>query len=59
MHDALAFGRLASVRHLAPFHYDPGRDDDALEKAPDVAVSETKPDFQVTPAAEGRSFDLD
>ena len=58
MHDALAFGRLAGVRHLAPFHHDPGRDDTALEKALDAAMAEIKPDFRVTPAAEGRSFDL-
>jgi hypothetical protein len=59
MHDALAFGRLAGVKHLAPFHHDPGRDDDALEKALTVALAEIKPDFPVTPAAEGRSFDLE
>ena len=59
MHDALAFGRRAGVRHLAPFHHDPGRDDAALEKALDAAVAEMKPDFRVTPAAEGRSFELD
>ena len=58
MHDALAFGRLAGVRHLAPFHHDPSRDDTALEKALDAALSDIKPDFPVTPAAEGRSFDL-
>jgi phosphoribosyl 1,2-cyclic phosphodiesterase len=58
MHDALAFGRLAGVRHLAPFHHDPGRDDAALERVLDAAVAEMKPDFPVTPAAEGRSFDL-
>ena len=58
MHDALAFGQLAGVKHLAPFHHDPGRHDDALEKALAVALAEIKPDFPVTPAAEGRSFDL-
>ena len=58
MHDALAFGRLANVRHLAPFHHDPGRDDTGLEKALDVAMAEIKPDFHVTPAAEGHSFDI-
>jgi ribonuclease BN (tRNA processing enzyme) len=29
MHDALAFARLAGVKHLVPFHHDPGRDDAA------------------------------
>ncbi len=59
MHDAIAFARLAGVMHLAPFHHDPGRDDAALEAAIAAAVAETKPGFPVTPAAEGRSFDLD
>ena len=54
-HDALAFGQLAGVKHLAPFHHDPGRHDAALEKVLDVAVAEIKPDFPVTPAAEGRA----
>ena len=58
MHDAVAFARLAGVKHLAPFHHDPGRDDAALEEAIAAAVADTKPDFPVTPAAEGRSFDL-
>jgi ribonuclease BN (tRNA processing enzyme) len=58
MHDALAFARLAGVKHLAPFHHDPGRDDAALDKAMAVAVADINPDFPVTPAAEGRSFDL-
>jgi hypothetical protein len=59
MHDALAFARLAGVKHLVPFHHDPGRDDAALEKAIAAAVADSHPDFPVTPAAEGRTFDLD
>ena len=58
MHDAIAFARLAGVKHLAPFHHDPGRDDTALEKAIAVAVADVGPDFPVTPAAEGRIFEL-
>jgi hypothetical protein len=42
-----------------PFHHDPGRDDAALEAAIGAAVADMSPDFPVTPAAEGRSFDLD
>jgi phosphoribosyl 1,2-cyclic phosphodiesterase len=59
MHDAVAFARLAGVMHLVPFHHDPGRDDAALEATVAAAVAEISPDFPVTPAAEGRSFDLD
>jgi phosphoribosyl 1,2-cyclic phosphodiesterase len=58
IHDALAFARLAGVKHLALFHHDPARDDAALDAALAAAVSDTDPDFPVTPAAEGRSFDL-
>jgi ribonuclease BN (tRNA processing enzyme) len=58
MHDALAFARLAGVKHLVPFHHDPGRDDAALDAAIGAAVADMHPDFPVTPAAEGRTFDL-
>ena len=58
VHDALAFARLAGVPRLALFHHDPGRDDDALESCVAAAVADVRPGFAVTPAAEGRSFDL-
>jgi len=58
VHDALAFARLADAKHLVPFHHDPGRDDTALDAAIGAAMEDMKPDFPVTPAAEGRSFDL-
>ena len=58
MHDALAFARLAGVKHFVPFHHDPGRDDVALDAVVAAAVADLRPDFPVTPATEGRSFDL-
>ena len=58
IHDALAFARLAGVRHLVPFHHDPGRDDAALETALGAAIADMSPDFPVTPAAEGRTFEI-
>ena len=58
IHDALAFARLAGVKHLVPFHHDPGRDDAALEAAVGAGIADLRPDFPVTPAAEGRRFDL-
>ncbi len=58
IHDALAFARLGGVKHLVPFHHDPGREDAALETAVEAAVRDMRPEFPVTPAAEGRSFDL-
>ena len=39
----LAFARLAGVKHLVPFHHDPGRDDDALEAAIEGAVRDMRP----------------
>ena len=58
MHHALEFARLVGAKHLVPFHHDPGRDDDALETALVAAMADVKPDFPVTPAAEGRGFNL-
>jgi ribonuclease BN (tRNA processing enzyme) len=58
IHDTLAFARLSGVRHLVPFHHDPGRDDAALEAAIGTAVADMSPDFPVTAAAEGKTFDL-
>jgi phosphoribosyl 1,2-cyclic phosphodiesterase len=58
MHHALTFARLVGAKHVAAFHHDPGRDDDALEAALGAAVADVDPDFPVTPAAEGRSFDV-
>ncbi len=58
IHDALAFARLAGVKHLVPFHHDPGREDAALEAAVAAAVKDLHPEFPVTPAAEGARFAL-
>ena len=58
MHDALALARLARVKHFVPFHHDPGRDDAALELAVARAVADMRPDFRVTPAAEGASLNV-
>jgi phosphoribosyl 1,2-cyclic phosphodiesterase len=58
IHDALAFASLAGVKHLVPFHHDPGRDDAALQAAMNAAVDDMSPKFSVTPAAEGHTFDL-
>jgi phosphoribosyl 1,2-cyclic phosphodiesterase len=58
MHDALVLARLAGVKHLVPFHHDPGRDDAALEVAVAGAVADMRPEFPVTPAAEGVSVNV-
>jgi ribonuclease BN (tRNA processing enzyme) len=58
IHHALAFAHLAGVKHLVPFHHDPGRDDAALEAAVQAAMKDVRPEFPVTPAAEGAGYDL-
>jgi ribonuclease BN (tRNA processing enzyme) len=58
MHHALDFARVVGARHLVPFHYDPSRDDAALEATLAAAIADVDPDFPVTPAAEGRGFDV-
>jgi len=58
LHDVMRFGALAGVGHLVPFHHDPARDDAALDAAVAQAQADLAPKFTVTPAAEGRHFDL-
>jgi phosphoribosyl 1,2-cyclic phosphodiesterase len=52
--DAIRFATLTGVRRLVPFHHDPGRDDNSLERAIAEVVARTSPRFPVTPAAEGQ-----
>jgi phosphoribosyl 1,2-cyclic phosphodiesterase len=54
----LAFARAASVRHLVPFHHDPGHDDDTLDRLFVEAREATSYPFAVTPGVEGATFDL-
>jgi ribonuclease BN (tRNA processing enzyme) len=52
----LSFARLTAVRRLVPFHYDPGRSDDALDAALAEAMGRASPPFPVTPAREGEAL---
>jgi phosphoribosyl 1,2-cyclic phosphodiesterase len=56
--DSIAFARLADVGRLAPFHHEPSRDDDALERTIEEAVDALEPPFPVTPAAEGDTIEV-
>jgi ribonuclease BN (tRNA processing enzyme) len=58
IHHTLAFAKLAGVKRLSPFHHEPSRNDDDLEKTIAAAVAEAKPNFAVTPAAEGDEIEL-
>lgn len=61
-HSSLAhvfdFAKLAAVRHLVPFHHDPSHDDSDLTRMMRQAISAAKPNYRVTPAREGTSFQL-
>jgi ribonuclease BN (tRNA processing enzyme) len=57
--DMLSFARLAAVRRLVPFHYDPGRSDDGMDAALSDAVRAAAPTFAVTPAREGETLVLE
>jgi phosphoribosyl 1,2-cyclic phosphodiesterase len=54
----LAFAALAQVKHLVPFHHDPGHTDDDLDRWYGKALAATQPAFRVTPGQEGQTFDL-
>jgi ribonuclease BN (tRNA processing enzyme) len=56
--DVLAFADLVGVKHLVPFHHDPGRSDADLDRLMAAAIDEARPAYQVTPAREGMTFDL-
>ena len=58
MHDMVTFAMLAKVKRLVPFHYDPARTDDQLDACIAEAVADRRPNFPVTPAAEGASIEL-
>ena len=55
---AFAFARLARVRHLIAFHFDPAHDDETLDEF--FALSPRSPGdaFTFEPAREGMSFDV-
>jgi len=55
---ALEFASLAEVKHFVPFHHDPGHTDDDLDQLMAEAMASARPQFAVTPGAEGASFDL-
>jgi ribonuclease BN (tRNA processing enzyme) len=58
LNHALAFGALAGVKQMVPFHHDPGHTDGELDRLIAQAIEETKPEFRVTPGLEGAVFDF-
>jgi phosphoribosyl 1,2-cyclic phosphodiesterase len=54
----LDFGTLTEVKHLVPFHHDPGHTDADLDRLMAAAMEDAKPAYQVTPGLEGATFEL-
>jgi ribonuclease BN (tRNA processing enzyme) len=58
LNQALDFAALSEVKHLVPFHYDPGHTDVDIDRLMDEAIAEAKPAFRVTPGLEGATFQI-
>jgi phosphoribosyl 1,2-cyclic phosphodiesterase len=52
----LDFAALSEVKHLVPFHHDPGHTDVDIDRLMEEAIAEAKPAFRVTPGLEGATF---
>jgi phosphoribosyl 1,2-cyclic phosphodiesterase len=55
---ALAFARLARVKHLVTFHHDPAHDDDDIDRLTLAATAAARLPFTVTAGAEGAVFEV-
>lgn len=55
---ALAFAKLAQVKHLVAFHHDPAHSDDYLDRLIATATAAVRPAFTVTPGTEGSTFEV-
>lgn len=54
----LDFATLSQVRHLVPFHHDPGHTDTDLDRLMGEAIASAKPAYRVTPGLEGATFEI-
>lgn len=55
---SLDFATLSGVKHLVPFHHDPGHTDVDIDRLMAEAIAERKPSFRVTPGLEGATFQI-
>jgi len=55
---AFEFAELTSVKHFAPFHYDPTHSDDELDFLFAETIAELHPSYAVTPSREGLSLEV-
>jgi phosphoribosyl 1,2-cyclic phosphodiesterase len=56
--DAYDFATMTGVKHMVPFHHDPGHSDTDLDRFFGQQLRTRKYPFLVTPGAEGMTFDL-
>lgn len=54
----LAFGKFAEVKHLVPFHHDPGHSDDDLDRMTAQALDRSKPGYRVSSGIEGTTIEV-
>jgi phosphoribosyl 1,2-cyclic phosphodiesterase len=52
------FATLTEVKHLVPFHHDPGHSDRELDRMMTEAIADARPSYPVTPGREGMTFVL-
>jgi phosphoribosyl 1,2-cyclic phosphodiesterase len=55
---ALAFGALTGAKRFVPFHHDPAHTDADLDQLTAEAIDAVRPEFPVTPGAEGTTIEL-
>jgi phosphoribosyl 1,2-cyclic phosphodiesterase len=58
LHQAVAFGQLANVKQLVPFHHDPAHNDQDVDHMTTEAVRALRPSFALIPAKEGDSIQV-
>jgi phosphoribosyl 1,2-cyclic phosphodiesterase len=58
LEQTFAFGTFAEVKHLVPFHHDPGHSDDDLDRMTSQALDRVKPAYRVTAGMEGTTIEV-
>ena len=58
LRQSLDFATLSGVKHLVPFHHDPGHTDADLDHLMGEAIAYARPAFRVTPGLEGATFEI-
>ncbi len=55
---AIGLAKLARVKTLMPFHYDPGHSDETLDRLMDEAARAAAPDLKIAAGIEGAEFEI-